>query len=237
MQPLPSLQRTPHNPQHYLHHQRHLSQPHVQHYTPVRTPSSLAPSSSQKTGMQGGDLHASEKVPNTDHSRQMPPRTPLSSQAAHYVVPSPSTPTSAAEQRALQQSLSPLSSRQRFPSPPLSSSMHSLTMVPAHTPPNISSQTTREHPVSRRARLVDILNPISPVSPVGMPAGSVKSASDNRDQQSARSQLGPLPSLGAVLANVQADEDARSGAGLTEAPFDATSSTSTGTAAEKWRPW
>ncbi|KAJ2317124.1 hypothetical protein GGI00_006843, partial [Coemansia sp. RSA 2681] len=84
MQPPPSLQRAARHPQHHLHHQRHLSQPHTLHYTPAHTPSSLVPGSSQKPigqqpyyspNLQGGDVHASEKGPDAGHSRNMSPRT------------------------------------------------------------------------------------------------------------------------------------------------------------------
>ncbi|KAJ2743147.1 hypothetical protein GGI20_003975 [Coemansia sp. BCRC 34301] len=234
MQPPPSLQRTPRHPQHHLHHQRHLSQPHALHYTPARTPSLLAPSSSQKPAgqqpycapnRQDGERFASEKGADVGHSQHMLPRTPLPSETAHYVIPSPSTPTSASEQP-----LSPLAPRRRLPSPPLLSSMHSLSVTPAPGPPGLSSQTVREHPASRRARLVDILNPISATGSAGTPAGSIKGASD--------SQLGPLPSLGAVLANVQSLEDAGSGASPAEAAIDAASPAPASTAAaDKWRPW
>ncbi|KAJ2002833.1 hypothetical protein GGI06_005696, partial [Coemansia sp. S85] len=91
--------------------------------------------------------------------------------------------------------------------------------------------TLREHPASRRARLVDILNPITSAAASGE-ASAVKGAPDNKDQ------LGPLPSLGAVLANVQSDEDNSTGAAMADAPLDATSSTPANSAAvDKWRPW
>ncbi|KAJ2690171.1 60S ribosomal protein L43 [Coemansia spiralis] len=207
------------HPQHHLHHQRHLSQPHALHYTPARTPSSLAPASSQKStgqqpyyspSLQSGDALASEK----------------GSDAAQCLIPSPTTPTFVPDQQALQQSLSPLSPRRRFPSPPLSSSMHSLSMTPGSGPSSLASQTLRKHPASRRARLVDILNPITSATASGE-ASAVKGAPDNKDQ------LGPLPSLGAVLANVQSDEDNSTGAAMADAPLDATSSTPANSAAAK----
>ncbi|KAJ2263668.1 hypothetical protein GGI01_000547 [Coemansia sp. RSA 376] len=247
MQPPSSQPRTPRHPQHHLHHQRHLSQPHALHYTPARTPSSLVPSSLQKhadqnpyysPSLQGRDALASEKGSETGYSQQILPHTPLPSDGAQYLIPSPSTPTFAAEQLAQQQSPSPLTPRRRFPSPPLSSSMHSLSMAPVSGPSGLSSQTLREHPAGRRARLADILNPITSAVTSGEVSGT-KGAPDDRDQQrGVGSQLGPLPSLGVVLANVQSAEETRSDAELPEAPLDAASSTSTSTAAvDKWRPW
>ncbi|KAJ2085166.1 hypothetical protein GGI09_006962 [Coemansia sp. S100] len=111
-------------------------------------------------------------------------------------------------------------------------------MAPVSGPSGLSSQTLREHPAGRRARLADILNPITSAVTSGEVSGT-KGAPDDRDQQrGVGSQLGPLPSLGVVLANVQSAEETRSDAELPEAPLDAASSTSTSTAAvDKWRPW
>ncbi|KAJ2060900.1 hypothetical protein GGI17_003425 [Coemansia sp. S146] len=207
------------------------------HGPPPAPPAIPPPTSDQRPyyspSLHGGDVLASEKGSEAGYSQHILPHTPLPSDAAQYLIPSPSTPTFAAEQLAQQQSPSPLTPRRRLPSPPLSSSMHSLSMAPVSGPSGLSSQTLREHPASRRARLVDILNPITSAV-ASSEASGMKGTSDNRDQQrDTGSQLGPLPSLGVVLANVQSAEDTSS-----EAPFDAASSTSTSTAAvDKWRPW
>ncbi|KAJ2795316.1 hypothetical protein H4S07_006516, partial [Coemansia furcata] len=79
-------------------------------------------------------------------------------------------------------------------------------MAPVSGTSGLSSQTLREHPASRRARLVDILNPIASAATAGE-LSSTKEAPDSADQQrNIGSQLGPLPSLGVVLANVKSDE-------------------------------
>ncbi|KAJ2474115.1 hypothetical protein GGI02_000326 [Coemansia sp. RSA 2322] len=148
---------------------------------------------------------------------------------AHCVIPSPTTPTFVAEQSSLRQSPSPAMPRRRLPSPPLSLPIHLQHVASAQGSVSHSSQTVREHPGSRRSRLADILNPIS--------STTFASGLTNVARSEAIHQLGPLPSLGSVLANVQSEDCESPGTDPEETRCDGASSATTSTATDKWRPW
>ncbi|KAJ1799321.1 hypothetical protein LPJ59_001914 [Coemansia sp. RSA 2399] len=229
----------------HMHHQRHASQPHSLHLSPrpLATPKREA--------------HTSEKDAAAKRALRLPPPLHTSSHGhAHFGehnIPSPATPTFVSEMHGAQQPPSPFGPRSRYPSPPLSTPMASLSMAGqglAIDPP--PSSETREHPANGRARLADILNPIAS-SDVPPP---LSSSSSSAPANARSDQLGPLPSLGSLLAIVKQEtsgplagndatqntlpqscssSSAVSGSiPATEAPSAANEATSE---SEKWRPW
>ncbi|KAJ2854838.1 hypothetical protein J3B02_002478 [Coemansia erecta] len=264
---------TPRHPHYHLHHQRHSSQPHTAEHSlsqpsmsaahpPAPTPyasSSLRDSPGKGSTLgslqKSVDLRAAEAV----SERRRIPRLHISqsythahqSLNVHHNIPSPATPMSHADQLRHQQTPSPLASRQQNFTPPLLSSMSTLTMASSvatamgsATTASITPRTLREQQSNRRPQLVNILNPIG----AAQSDGAKGNGSSNKDGPGsclvdseepgsiAGSQMGPLPSLGSVLAIVQSET--RSDSPVTaSAASSANETTAEATAAEKWRPW
>ncbi|KAJ1725465.1 hypothetical protein LPJ53_000395 [Coemansia erecta] len=109
-------------------------------------------------------------------------------------------------------------------------------------------QTMRAPPAARRPQLTNILNPIGSLSGSmletksttetdGETGNGIRSQLDisGKSGNAGSSQVGPLPSLGSVLANVQSD--ARSDSSAMPAVSAANETTSAAASSEKWRPW
>ncbi|KAJ2727133.1 hypothetical protein GGI07_000017 [Coemansia sp. Benny D115] len=253
-----SAVRHPYHHHQHLHHQRHSSQPHILDNPPYMRPpssaltqpfhqsssSSLQDSPKQRpvysAAQKQGAMHAHEPAsegmqPMRPHHQQRV-QTPLNT---YHNIPTPSTPTFSGDQSRQPQSPSPLASRQQQSSPPLLSYMSTLTVAStsASGGASLTPQTLREHPVSRRTRLTDILNPI------GSDAASTASSADGTGDSTgtklgtASSQLGPLPSLGSVLADVQSETQSEAPALVTTSAGSESVSASAATSTEKWRPW
>ncbi|KAJ1829722.1 hypothetical protein LPJ56_000034 [Coemansia sp. RSA 2599] len=242
---------TPRHPHYHLQHHRHSSQPHnAEHLNPQSSISAHAPYAS--SSLQKGS--AAPRIAEATSGRRQAPRMPMSQPYAsslnvHHNIPSPATPMSHADQLRHQQTPSPLASRQQNFTPPLLSSMSTLTMAssaataadPA-TAASMTPQTLREQQANRRPQLVNILNPIGTVQ-----SGDTKDNGSGKDGSSScildsknhsgigSSQMGPLPSLGSVLANVQSES--RSDSPAAPPVSAANEATAAATAAEKWRPW
>ncbi|KAI9504079.1 hypothetical protein BX070DRAFT_223390 [Coemansia spiralis] len=245
-----------------MHHQRHASQPHSLHYSQPQMSSTSITQPSATPRPSG--LHTFDKSSDEKQALQLPPPHSHPHHVVEHNIPSPATPTSTAEQHGIHPP-SPFTSRLRHPSPPLSSSMSSLSMAQQDWTARTARRpsTTREHLTNRRSRLSDILNPIASstdepndngphqnmVAPSSIPTISPAVADTNKDQ------AGPLPSLGSLLASVRS---ASNGSGASEAPRTSESPSchsSSATAShiptqeaapttsenapelEKWRPW
>ncbi|KAJ2602942.1 hypothetical protein GGF40_000386 [Coemansia sp. RSA 1286] len=273
---LPKSMHPPSTPRHanyYQQHQRHCSQPQSSTSANAPVPTSYASSSSLKHSPgQGSAITAIQKGADprafeAASERRQLPRMHMSQSythalSAHHNIPSPATPMSHADQLRHQQTPSPLASRQQNFTPPLLSSMSTLTMSSSvtaattaatamvtatasssATAANMTPQTLREQQPNRRPQLVNILNPIG-TAPADGTKDNGNSMSDagpcptNSEKASGmgNSQIGPLPSLGTVLANVQSE----SRSDLPAAPPVSAANEATAaaaTAAEKWRPW
>ncbi|KAJ2510116.1 60S ribosomal protein L43, partial [Coemansia sp. RSA 2049] len=217
--------QTPLNPAHpHMHHQRHASQPHPVHYLqPQAALASASTKVSEATAKpkgsvfspQDSSLHqsprplatpkqneadASEVNATAKRMLQLPPPLHTSHGQMHFGehnIPSPATPTLMSEKHETQQPPSPLASRLRHPSPPLTTPMALMSMSRQGLAiDQIPSSETRQHPANGRARLADILNPITSY---GMQSSSCA------PQDARMNQSGPLPSLGSLLASVQKD--------------------------------
>ncbi|KAJ2809009.1 hypothetical protein H4R20_000432 [Coemansia guatemalensis] len=225
----PPHARTPRAMQN-LHHQRHASQPHTLHY---ESKSILAPermSDDRSTMVRSG--------PEGMQSARAPPHAALSLMAEQHRARLRSTP-------------SPLSSSLNQYSASLAPSMSSLSVDSPAAP--LSNATQDNSTNNRGVQLAEILNPISPAA-----ALATTRAADDRDRmpvittdtddsgagasnRSADNQLGPLPSLGTVLANVQSASSSASAPKETCTPTSTTTTalepSATTVADEKWRPW
>ncbi|KAJ2856050.1 hypothetical protein GGI22_003930 [Coemansia erecta] len=229
----------------HMHHQRHASQPHALHLSPRRL------------ATPNREAHTSEKDVAAKRALRLPPPLHTSPHGhAHFGehnIPSPATPTFVSEMHGAQQPPSPFGPRSRYPSPPLSTPMASLSMTGQGLAidPSPSSEA-REHPANGRARLADILNPIASSDVPPLLSSSSPSASANARSE----QSGPLPSLGSLLAIVKQETSGPSAGGdaaqnalpqscpsssAVSSSIPATEATSVAneptSESEKWRPW
>ncbi|KAJ2657436.1 hypothetical protein GGH99_007066 [Coemansia sp. RSA 1285] len=267
--------QTPLNPAHpHMHHQRHASQPHPVHY--LQPQAALASASTKASeaiakpkgsvfSPQDSFLHqsprplatpkqneadASEVNATAKRMLQLPPPLHTSHGQMHFGehnIPSPATPTLMSEKHETQQPPSPLASRLRHPSPPLTTPMALMSMSRQGLAiDQIPSSETRQHPANGRARLADILNPITSYDMQSSPCAP---------QDARMNQSGPLPSLGSLLASVQKDANSplagngtrntlsqsRSSSSIvsTSAPSNKPSPAANkpSSGQEKWRPW
>ncbi|PIA19349.1 hypothetical protein COEREDRAFT_79282 [Coemansia reversa NRRL 1564] len=212
------------------HHQRHASQPHTLHYERknMSVPDRISDDRSSMT----------RKGPEVMQPARMPPRAALSFMAEQHRARLRSTP-------------SPLSSPLNQYSASLAPSMSSLSVDSLAAPLRI---TGPDNSVGNRGvQLAEILNPILPVA-----APATTRANDDSEGMhvvmadtvnntarvssgSTDNQLGPLPSLGTVLANVQSTassantpKDSCAPAPSSSAVLEVSAATATD---EKWRPW
>ncbi|KAJ2083251.1 hypothetical protein H4R24_000988 [Coemansia sp. RSA 988] len=216
-----------------LHHQRHASQPHTLYYESKNVMASERMPDDRIPMVRNG--------PEGTQPARGPPRVPLSFMAEQHRARLRSTP-------------SPLSLSLNQYSASLAPSMSSLSVDSSVVPLRVA---TPDNPTNNRGvQLAEILNPILPVAAPATTTATDDSvripviATDTTNSgggpgigvssRSADNQLGPLPSLGTVLANVQSTTSS------TNVPKDtcppATSSTvlessATTAADEKWRPW
>ncbi|KAJ2725088.1 hypothetical protein H4S00_002132 [Coemansia sp. D1744] len=201
----------------HLHHQRHASQPHVPPYYEDRSAPSAFTSSERSLSERGSE--------STQTLRIMPP-------------PAPAAVTLTAEQHRsqLRSTPSPLASGSLAPF------MSSLSMESPRSA--LRTAPPAEHnisPANRGVQLAEILNPVAVVGSASSSPEKLAAVSDS-EAKSVDSQSGPLPSLGAVLANVQSDSPSADTprdtcAPATPAPLGSSEAAATATAGDKWRPW